>query len=238
MTSSTLGSPHAPRPSADRGARHRAARHARPGRSGGRGAVRRRPVDAARGHLLPAARRPRCGRAPLRTRPHLAPPGADAGRRRRPHPARDGRRAVVPARPRPPPAGDRGDRRRHGRARQPRRPGARGRGARGRRPAVRRRDHLSRHAAHRARPDDAQRPGRPRDAGHGRPPAAHHAGAVRRVHVVPGQRPAVGQGALRRHGHRAARLGRRQQRPTGLPALDAAGRPPPASTWRTRRRAT
>ena len=161
--------------------------------------------------------------------------GCSAARRR----SRSGRPATprVPARPGPGARGRRGPARRRGRRATARRQGPRRRTRLWSRTALRAGGGVRRHARAGRRPDDAWRLQHHRLHHHALRRDLDDAGAVRRAHLVPGQRPAVGQGALRLHADRAVPVGRRRQRRAGPDASARGGRRPPG-TWPSRRRRT
>ena len=76
-----------------------------------------------------------------------------------------------------------------------------------------------------ARAHDPHRLRLTRLAGHRRRRDLDHAGAVRRVHLVRRQRPAVRQGALRLHDQHAVPVGGRRQRPAACRARRSTATP-------------
>ena len=176
----------------------------------------RRRERAGRGRLLPPRRRPRRGLAALRTRPDVGAEEEGPHRHRDGDVPRDQGRPALPARPRRPARRERRQGRRRGRPLPPpgqeprrRRPGQAG-------PGVRRADPLRRQTragpgAHAAFGLHHHRPHR-----HRRGRGVDDAGAVRCVHVVPRQRPALGQGALRLHAPGEGPVGGRRERHADL----------------------
>ena len=173
--------------------------------------------------VYPSVGRPRRRRPRLRPAPALAAADAHAGRRRA-APAGPGAGRSLPARPvrparRLPARGDRPPDRAAGRVDVPAHRSAprRLRAGDGRGVDVRRGGLVPRAPGAHAGAVEPRRHGRARLADHAGRPGLDDAGAVRRVHVVPGQRPPVRQGDLPRRARRAAALGRGLQRPARQP---------------------
>ncbi len=148
----------------------------------------------------------------------LGPGHAEPRRAREADVPRDHRRRRVPARPRRAPHRGRGDDRRRRHRLRARRQGPRRRPPGRRRRRVHRVRPLLRHAAAGPRAGPPPRLLQHRLDDHPRRRRVDDAGAVRRVHLVRRQRPAVRQGALRHHRPRPAADGRCRQRRAALAA--------------------